>query len=56
MRPTNQLYVGDEAPDFCLTMTDPAGGDRKKQDTCLHDFRGLKPVIIEFYMAAFTPV
>lgn len=56
MRPTHELNVGDEAPGFCLTMTERVNGKQQKRQVCLHDFRGKNPVIIEFYMAAFTPL
>lgn len=56
MRPTHALRVGDEAPDFCLAATRPAGGRQQKTVVCLRDYRSQKPVIITFYGAAFTPV
>lgn len=56
MRPTNQLNVGDEAPDFCLAVTEQEGDAQRKHDLCLHDHRGVSPVLLEFFMAAFTPI
>lgn len=56
MRPTHDLRVGDEAPDFCLPVTDASAGKVGKKTVCLHDYRGKQPVILEFYMAAFTPL
>ena len=42
------LQLGDTAPDFSLPNT--AGKDPIK----LSDFRGKKPVILNFFPAAFT--
>lgn len=56
MRLTHELQVGDEAPDFCVPVTRAVDGRQQKTRFCLHDYRGKKPVIIEFYMAAFTPL
>lgn len=47
-RPTNQLRVGDEAPDFTLPSTQGA--------ITLSGYRGKKNVVLAFYPAAFTPV
>ncbi len=55
-RPTHELGVGDEAPDFCLPVSHPSNGKQEKARVCLHDFRGKQPVILTFYQAAFTPV
>ena len=54
VRPTHELNVGDEAPDFCLPVTEAVDGKQQKKTICLHDFRGNQPVILEFYGAAFT--
>ena len=54
VRPTHELNVGDEAPDFCLPVTEAVDGKQQKKTICLHDFRGKQPVILEFYGAAFT--
>lgn len=56
MRLTHELDVGDRAPDFCLTVTESTNGSQQKKSVCLHDFRGQKPIILEFFMAAFTPL
>lgn len=55
MRPTHALSIGDEAPDFCVPVACVRDGQRAKDRVCLHDFRGW-PVILTFYMAAFTPL
>jgi peroxiredoxin len=55
MGPTHDLNVGDEAPDFCIPMTRSVDGQQGKSQVCLHDFRGKKAVILEFYGSAFTP-
>ncbi len=47
--PTNDLTVGDEAPDFTLKS-------HLGEEVTLSDFRGKKNVIIAFYPFAFTPV
>ena len=47
--PTNDLAVGDEAPDFTLKS-------HLGEEVTLSDSRGKKNVIIAFYPFAFTPV
>jgi peroxiredoxin (alkyl hydroperoxide reductase subunit C) len=47
-RETNQLKVGDEAPDFTLPST--------QGPITLSQYRGKKNVVLTFYPAAFTPV
>lgn len=47
-RPTGAVEVGQPAPDFTLAST--TGGD-----ISLHDFRGKKWVLLEFYGADFAP-
>jgi len=42
------LKVGDPAPDFALM------GPTRNRVT-LADFKGLKPVVLAFYLLAFTP-
>ena len=46
---TNELKVGDEAPDFTL----PSHLD---SEITLSSFRGVKNVVMAFYPVAFTPV
>ncbi len=48
MRPTNQLAVGEEAPDFTLPST--------HGPITLSHYRGKRNVVLAFYPAAFTPV
>ena len=49
MKETNEIRIGEEAPDFTL----PSHlGTR----VTLSDFRGKKNVVVAFYPAAFTPV
>ena len=48
LKPTNDLKVGMEAPDF--TLPDTRGGE-----ITLSNFRGKKNVLISFLPAAFTP-
>ncbi len=55
MLPEYLLKVGDEAPNFCLQAAYPGGAGPEKRSFCLRDFRGKKPVVIEFFGAAFTP-
>ena len=47
--PTNELKVGDEAPDFKL----PSHLD---SEVTLSSFKGKKNVVLAFYPVAFTPV
>ncbi len=47
--PTNELKVGDEAPDFTL----PSHQD---SEVTLSSFKGNKNVVLAFYPVAFTPV
>ena len=56
MQHMRTLRVGEEAPDFCLPVTQRFNGNQEKREVCLHDFRGRQPVILSFYGAAFTPV
>src|SRR5439155_1412434 len=49
MKETNEIRVGEEAPDFTL----PSHLGAK---VTLSDFRGKKNVVLAFYPAAFTPV
>lgn len=56
MRETHELELGDGAPDFCLPVSRAEEGEQKKTEVCLHDFRGQKPVVLTFYLAAFTPL
>ena len=49
MKETNEIRVGEEAPDFTL----PSHLGAK---VTLSDFRGKKNVVLDFYPAAFTPV
>jgi peroxiredoxin len=49
MKSTNEIRVGEEAPDF--TLPSHLGGVVR-----LSDFRGRKNVVLAFYPAAFTPV
>jgi hypothetical protein len=48
LRSAAALAVGDKAPDFTLPSTT---GDR----IILHQFRGKKHLLIEFYVRAFGP-
>jgi len=48
LKPTNDIQVGQEAPDFTLPST--LGGE-----ITLSDYRGKKNVLISFLPAAFTP-
>lgn len=56
MHNTHELEVGDEAPDFCLPVSRTGEGEQQKDEVCLHDFRDEQPVVLTFYMAAFTPL
>jgi len=47
--PTNELKVGEQAPDFTLKS-------HLGQEVALSDFQGKKNVVIAFYPFAFTPV
>jgi len=49
MKETNEIRVGEGAPDFTL----PSHLGAK---VTLSDFRGKKNVVLAFYPAAFTPV
>jgi len=49
MKETNEIRIGEEAPDFTL----PGHLGTK---VTLSDFRGKKNVVLAFYPAAFTPV
>lgn len=49
MKQTNDIQIGEEAPDF--TLPSHLGKTVK-----LSDFRGKKNVVVSFYPAAFTPV
>ncbi len=42
------LKVGDQAPDFSLR-------DANRNKVSLSDFKGQKPVVLAFYLLAFTP-
>lgn len=56
MRETHELEVGDQAPDFCLPVSRAGSeGEQEKVEVCLRELRG-KPVVLTFYMAAFTPL
>lgn len=64
-RPTFQLKVGDEAPNFTLPATGKKGAGKGEIDlkkgllpptVTLSQFRGKKNVVLAFYPAAFTPV
>jgi peroxiredoxin len=46
---TNELKVGDEAPDFKLKS-------HLDTEVTLSSFKGQKNVVIAFYPVAFTPV
>ncbi len=48
MKPTNEVRVGQKAPDF--TLPSAQGGE-----ITLSDYRGKKNVVISFFPAAFTP-
>ena len=48
LKPTNDIRVGQEAPDFTLPST--LGGE-----ITLSDYRGKKNVLLSFLPAAFTP-
>lgn len=48
-KPTNDLKVGEEAPDFVLRS-------HLDTDVKLSDFREKKNVILAFHPLAFTPV
>jgi hypothetical protein len=45
--PTTALQVGDKAPDFSLPAT-------TAEKISLSDFVGKKPVVVFFYIGAFT--
>jgi len=49
MKQTNEIQIGEEAPDF--TLPSHLGAQVK-----LSDYRGKKHVVLAFYPAAFTPV
>jgi peroxiredoxin len=49
MKETNEIRIGEEAPDF--TLPSHLGKNVK-----LSDFRGKSNVVLAFYPAAFTPV
>ena len=56
-RPTQQLRVGDKAPDFTLPATgDTAGREQKPKNISLKSYLGKKNVVLVFFPAAFTPV
>jgi peroxiredoxin (alkyl hydroperoxide reductase subunit C) len=42
------LNAGDVAPDFALR-------DANRNKVSLSDFKGQKPVVLAFYLLAFTP-
>jgi thioredoxin-dependent peroxiredoxin len=49
MKQTNEVQIGEEAPDFTLPS-------QLGENVSLRDYRGKKNVVLAFYPAAFTPV
>lgn len=49
MKETNDIKIGEEAPDFTLP-------GHLGSSVSLSSFRGNKNVVLAFYPAAFTPV
>ena len=54
-RPTHDLAIGDQVPDFCLDVARRTADGVEKERFCLREQRGA-PVLVVFYPAAFTPI